>query len=249
MSGVNMYKKILVCLLSVILVSLPIPALAESPNYNKEPELTMKYTIIFEYNGEKMIMDPWPETTTFNVPERIIHVGKINSDTYTKIDQATKEMLINNKKKITFDFNSPGGDTDAMSIIMMQMDSLKLKGIELTTQVTKNHSCMSACTLIYLKGDKRLASHQSIFMIHSPYWANASDKEPEAKKVFIELQLNYLRGLFINGFIKTCGEKTPLITNITDKKDHFYISRKLQESCPAYITDLTDGSLVKSSGF
>lgn len=213
--------------------------------------LKKEATYTFEYRGEKMTMNQWSKTNVkTDFKTGTIYIGAVEDSTvYEQVDDSIKALELMGFKTIIFDLHSPGGSTTIMSLIIIDMDLMKAQGIKVVTRIDENNSCMSACTLIFLNGDVRIAHRRSVFMIHSPYLSGSVDfGGREAVKQYEEQDLDNIRAQFKKKFIEVCGDKTSILTDVYDKVNHFYASRALKDACPAYITNLTGASPFDPSG-
>lgn len=168
-----------------------------------------------------------------------IHIGVIDDKVIGLLEQEAFVFDLLGKKNITLDFHSPGGSLDAMHAIIIQLQRMKQQGFHITTKVGENNACMSACTLLFLQGDVRIAHSKSIIMIHSPYW-KSNQRLPWSLRQHYNNELQLDRMKFIYFLEQVCPQNGKLSQDILDQKDHYYTSTGVNESCPGFITDFED---------
>ena len=109
--------------------------------------------------------------------------------------------------------------------IIYNIKKLKRQGITVTTLVDRKHTCMSACTLIFLEGNIRVAHEKSAFLFHTPKMSEPGfsffRRWTTRKNPIYKMSINYARNTFIRKFSKMCGPNTVLIRDIHDGDDHY----------------------------
>ena len=89
---------------------------------------------------------------------------------------------------------------------------------------------MSACPLIFLQGNERIAFTDSVIMIHAPYTMfEYNTSEPE----FIEeqKQLRRLREEFAQTLADVCPKDPSIKLFIFDHEDHYITAENLVKMC------------------
>jgi len=82
-------------------------------------------------------------------------------------ERVAEEIQKATHPNIILDLASPGGRTKESDKIILAMDEAKAQGKKLITLVSNGHSCESACTLVYMNGDRRIAGAAGVFMFHA----------------------------------------------------------------------------------
>ncbi len=69
--------------------------------------------------------------------------------------------------RVVLELNSLGGRTKESDLIKASMDKLRANGKTVDTFVANGSTCQSACTLLFMYGDHRIAGEAATFMFHS----------------------------------------------------------------------------------
>jgi|GEM_PF-4548240 Predicted periplasmic protein len=70
-------------------------------------------------------------------------------------------------QKILFELNSEGGLNSESDQIIAAMNELRAQGKQVDTFVANGSKCASACTLLFISGDRRIAAATAAFMFHA----------------------------------------------------------------------------------
>ena len=191
-------------------------------------------------SGEKVVFNPFSKTDVMqiNLKTHTFYIYAISLDVASHFEKFSTLMMNNGVKEITINLHSPGGELEAAQIIEEQVGILKEHGIKINTIVESKNACMSACPIIFLTGDSRIASEDSVFMFHAPYIQyphNASQAEVR----FVEKDLAKSRTEFANRLAKVCpGNEDVAKMLIFDHEDHFFKALVLQAGCSKIFTSV-----------
>jgi ATP-dependent protease ClpP protease subunit len=158
------------------------------------------------------------------------YIYEIRDKTMSVFEAESNLMAINGVKEITLNLHSPGGSLFAAHVILEQIKILKERGIKVNTVVESQNACMSACLLIFLAGDTRTASGDSVFMFHAPY-VQFSYNTPEPVYYVVQKDLRNDREEFANILGKACPADQRIKLDVLDHKEHYYTANQLVTKC------------------
>lgn len=162
------------------------------------------------------------------------HLFTITEEAYVGFEKESAYMAFKGVKEITIDLHSPGGSLYAEKLIETQVAALKERGIKIKTVIGDKNACMSACPLIFLLGDERIASTNSVFMFHAPYimWPY-NTSEPEI--VQGEKDLRKSREDYGHVLESVCKNDPTIVMDVLDHDEHYYTATDLLLKCGAGI--------------
>lgn len=108
------------------------------------------------------------QTKVINRGERapltiVILEGSLNNGVADATIEAIKAAPA---KEIYLELNSPGGYFKEAQAIYEYIKAEKVNGLKVTTYVPSGSICGSACTMIYIAGEERIAGEAAAFMVH-----------------------------------------------------------------------------------
>lgn len=186
----------------------------------------------------KKLLTPIPDYNPFNTVDQMVvdrhtntfYLYSVSEDAAVTFEHESNLMAANGVKIITINLHSPGGELLAANVMQQQIRILKERGIKIRTVVADHNACMSACPLIFLAGDEKIAYANSVFMFHSPYIQfpyNTSE----------DVMTEYMRELRVNKdeysaeLVKYCPADPSIKMDIYDHEEHFYRSDALAARC------------------
>jgi len=150
---------------------------------------------------------------------------------FSAFEAESNFMALKGIKEITIVLHSPGGDVDVAMFIREQIRVLKENGVTVNTLVKSHDICASACPLVFLAGETHIASSDSVFMFHSPYYESESSNSIIISTV-LERQLRRSRETYINLVVKpNCPKDPNFALDILDHEEHFYTADELVKKC------------------
>jgi ATP-dependent protease ClpP protease subunit len=97
------------------------------------------------------------------VNKKLVLSGVVYDSAWTEFMKNTSDL--EKGDTVTLYINTPGGSAYSTLAIVDQINSLKDKGVHIITKATG--SCMSAGTILWLMGDERKTSDNTLFMFHT----------------------------------------------------------------------------------
>lgn len=249
--------KFLVTSLSIFVISTLILFSNIQPNSNINTKLN---------DTENTVISPKKEMTENNLPynpfrdklqiqvdtkTNTFFIFEIGEDTLSVFESESNLMSMNGVKDININLHSPGGNLFVTKVILEQIKLLKERGIKIHTVVDPQNACMSACPLVFLSGDTRVASGNSVFMFHAPY-VQFPYNTPEPMFYVVERDLAKDREEFANTLAASCPLDQRIKLDVLDHKEHYYTSTMLVTKCgePFFteVLPVTDPSITKPDG-
>lgn len=195
---------------------------------------------------EKMFDNTIPSFNEFNKVDQMIvnldtnsfYIFKINEDVSEAFEQESTVMASNGVKHITINLHSPGGDVEAAYFIKEQIKILNEKGITVTTFIDNYDACMSACPLIFLAGNERIAYSSSVIMLHGPY-ITFPYNVPENVMNQLMRELRRDKEEFAIVLRQYCVNNPDIVEDLFNHHDNYYTAQKLKEKCgDSFFTEL-----------
>ena len=215
------------------IVSIPVPPEPKRQRAENIPPFT-------PFNEEEVL--------AVNLKTHTFYIYTITEDVFTNFEKYSTLMVSQGVKEITINLHSPGGELDAAKLIEEQIDILKEHGVHVKTIVESSNACMSACPIIFLAGDEKIASSNSIFMFHSPYLRYPHNVS-QAEIRFVEKDLAKARDEFVGRLNAACPADATIGLFIYDHGDHFLSATDLQTRCSGFFTRVdvvTFGDAIKN---
>lgn len=205
------------------------PQIIHVPAVNKDATINLNQ--MFQSNDR-------PEWNDFNDKDQVVvdrhtntfYIYSITGDAFEAFERESNYMAFKGVKVITINLHSPGGEMDSAYFITEQIRLLKAEGIKVNTIIDKKNACMSACPMIFLAGDTRTASENSVIMLHAVYAQfpyNVS--EPVINEIEHELRLD--RERYAHRLEEVCTKDTSIAMDVLDHKEHFYLAKDLDTRC------------------
>lgn len=111
----------------------------------------------------------------YTVKTKVINRGDKESLTIVILDGALNKGVADDtiaaikaasSKEIYLELNSPGGYFKEAQSIYEYIKAEKENGLKVATYVPSGSICGSACTMIYIAGEERIAGEAAAFMVH-----------------------------------------------------------------------------------
>lgn len=217
------------------------PKVKIDPNVIHVPAPTPQY---IKSTIKRPAYNPFNETEviTINRNTNSFYIGEIVEESFTYFEKYSSEMAARGVKTITIHLHSPGGELDVAKLIEQQIKILQERGIKVITVVDDGNACMSACPIIFLAGDEKIAASNSVFMFHAPY-VNFPANTSEAEFRFVEHELNAVKVEFSKRLEQTCPTDDSIRMAMFDHTDHFYLASELLSKCSKFFTKVEPASV------
>lgn len=227
-----------IVVLSILAVVILVNILAKNTSTNINSTLTNGPATTTQTNPSKQVTENGIPHNGFkdkaaidvDVNTNTFYVYEIKNKTMYVFEAESNLMAANGVKEITLNLHSPGGSLLAAHVIIEQINILKEYGIKVHTVVESGNACMSACPLIFLAGDTRTSSGDSVFMFHSPY-VQYPYNTPEPVFYVVEKSLRKDREEFANTIGNACPLDKRIKMDIMDHKEHYYTTNQLVTKC------------------
>ncbi len=177
-------------------------------------------------------INPIPKSVFITVDhsDNSFDIFDIAEQTFEVFEAESNLMYHNGAKEITINFHSPGGSVFYAYIIREQIGILKERGVKIVTKVNTKDACMSACPILFLTGDERIAFADSVFMFHAPYIQYPyNTSEPLIR--FLEKSVTTDRREFADSLAKQCPNYQRIKVTVLDHKDHYFKADILDSLC------------------
>lgn len=192
----------------------------------------------------KKALNPRPDFNPFNATDQMIIDRKTNTfylylvseEAADAFEHESNMMAANGVKEITIDLHSPGGQLVAAAFITQQMKILNEKGIKIKTIVEDKNACASACPIIFLAGNEKIAFANSVFMFHSPY-IKFPYNTPENVMIEMMRELRVDRDDYAKMLKNSCPADNTIQMFVYDHEDHFLTAKDLSDHCPGTFFD------------
>ena len=185
------------------------------------------------------LLQPEPEYNPFNDKDQMVvnrntntfYLYSVSDEAAITFEKESSLMVANGVKTITLDLHSPGGDLFAADVMNEQIRILKERGVHIRTIVEDKNACMSACPLIFMAGDERIAYANSVFMFHSPYMLFPYNTPEDVMSAYWKT-LRISKDEYAAKFNQYCPADPTIKMDIYDHDAHFYRSDELAARCP-----------------
>lgn len=87
---------------------------------------------------------------------------------------------------VVLDLNSHGGDLHHAKAVASILRDIR-ESVRLQTIVRLDHSCLSACVLVYMQGEDRIAGNATSWLFHGPRRLETNVPSPGATQEYISL--------------------------------------------------------------
>lgn len=118
-------------------------------------------TVIIFYEGE----------IVFPMAENVAEIGK---------------RVIGRYKHIVLDLDSPGGQLDHTALVVNALREWR-RNAALRTRVRHGRSCLSACVIVFMQGEQRIAGGASAWLFHGPCPRYTNVPTPRATERYIAM--------------------------------------------------------------
>lgn len=87
---------------------------------------------------------------------------------------------------VILDLDSPGGELDEVEAVIAVLATIR-ESARLVTRVGQGRRCLSACALVFVQGEERLAGNASSWMFHGPCQRHTNVPEHEAVDRYVRI--------------------------------------------------------------
>ncbi len=99
------------------------------------------------------------------------------------LDQLWKEQQ-GKYSRVVLELDSPGGDLVHAEAVIAMLAAIRAEAT-LTTQVAQGRSCLSACVLVFMQGEERIAGGATAWMFHGACPAFSNIPAPAATRRYL----------------------------------------------------------------
>jgi len=185
----------------------------------------------------KKLLSP-PEYNPFNKDDEMVvnrgtdtfYLYSVSENAASAFERESNMMVEGGAKEITINLHSPGGELFAAYVIREQAHILQERGVKIKTVIDDKNACMSACPIIFMLGDERVASANSVFMFHSPYVQFPyNTSEDVMREVMREIRTD--KDAYAKMLEDMCPNDPAIKLDIYDHQEHYYRADELAATC------------------